>query len=87
MEDLLYAEFDFSQTDPLFVEVAKYVVATGMAQASALQRDFELGFNRAGRIISQLEAAGIVGEAVRCKPRTVLCTAEELEHKLADWQK
>ena len=80
-------KFNFSQTDPLFVEVARFVVKTGKAQASALQRDFELGFNRAGRIISQLEAAGIVGEAVRCKPRAVLCTAEELEHKLADWQK
>ena len=79
--------FDFSQADSLFVEVAKYVVKTGMAQVSALQRDFELGFNRAGRIISQLEAAGIVGEAVRCKPRAVLCTTEKLEQKLADWQK
>ena len=79
-------KFDFSQADPLFVEVAKYVVNTGKAQASALQRDFELGFNRAGRIISQLEAAGIVGEAVRCKPRAVLCTAEELEQKLTEWQ-
>ena len=80
-------KFDFSQVDPLFVEVAKYVVETGKAQTSALQRDFELGYNRAGRIISQLEAAGIVGEAVRCKPRAILCTAEELEAKLAEWQK
>ena len=80
-------KFDFSQVDPLFVEVAKYVVETGKAQASALQRDFDLGYNRAGRIISQLEAAGIVGEMVRCKPRAVLCTAEELEQKLAEWQK
>ena len=80
-------KFDFSQADPLFVEVAKYVVETGKAQTSALQRDFELGYNRAGRIISQLEAAGIVGEAVRCKPRAILCTAEELEVKLAEWQK
>ena len=79
--------FDFSQADPLFVEVAKYVVATGKAQISALQRDFELGYNRAARILSQLEAAGIVGEAVRCKPRTVLCTAGDLEQKLAEWQK
>ena len=79
--------FDFSQVDPLFVEVAKYVVKTGKTQASALQRDFELGFNRAGRIISQLEEAGIVGEAVRCKPRAVLCTAEELAQKLVEWQK
>ncbi len=80
-------KFNFSQTDPLFVEVAKYVVETGKAQASALQRDFELGYNRAGRILEQLEAAGIVGEAIRCKPRAVLCSAEELEQKLAEWQK
>ena len=80
-------KFDFSQADPLFVEVAKYVVETGKAQASTVQRDFELGYNRAGRILEQLEAAGIVGEAVRCKPRTVLCTVEELEQKLAEWQK
>ena len=80
-------KFDFSQVDPLFVEVSKYVVTTGKAQVSALQRDFELGYNRAGRIISQLEAAGIVAAAVRCKPRAVLCTAEELENRLAEWQK
>ena len=79
--------FNFSQTDPLFVDVAKNVVKTGKAQASALQQEFDLGFNRTGRILAQLEAAGIVGEAVRCKPRTVLCTAEELEQKLAEWQK
>ena len=79
--------FDFSQADSLFVEVAKYVVETGKTQASALQRDFDLGYNRAGRIISQLEVAGIVGEAVRCKPRAVLCTAEELEQKLSEWKK
>ena len=79
--------FDFSQVDPLFVEVAKYVVETGKAQASALQRDFDLGYNRASRIISQMEVAGIVGEAVRCKPRAVLCTAEELEQKLSEWKK
>ena len=80
-------KFDFSQVDPLFVEAAKYVVETGKAQASALQQEFDLGFNRAGRILEQLEAAGIVGEAVRCKPRTALCTAEELAQRLAEWQK
>ena len=81
-------KFDFSQADPLFVEVARFVVDNNrMAWGSPLERKFEIGFNRSRRILEQLEAAGIVGEAVRCKPRTVLCTAEELEHKLADWQK
>ena len=78
-------KFDFSQADPLFVEVARFVVKTGKAQASALQHYFDLGFNRAGRILEQLETAGIVGEAVRCKPRTVLCTAAELEQKITEW--
>ena len=61
-------KFDFSQADPLFVEVAKYVIETGKLSASALQRNFELGYNCAGRILSQFEAAGIVSESMGCKP-------------------
>ena len=81
-------KFDFSQADPLFVEVARFVVENNrMALGSPLERKFEIGFNRSRRILEQLEAAGIVGEAVRCKPRTVLCTTEELEQKLAEWHK
>ena len=88
MEDLLYDEFDWNNRDPLFVEVARFVVGNNrMAMGSPLERKFEIGFNRSRRILEQLEAAGIVGEAVRYKPRTVLCTAEELEQKLAEWQK
>ena len=81
-------KFDFSQADPLFVEVARFVVENNsMAWESPLKRKFEIGFIRSRRILEQLEAAGIVGEAVRCKPCAVLCTAEELEQKLAEWQK
>ena len=81
-------KFDFSQADPLFVEVARFVVENNrMACGSPLERKFEIGFNRSRRILEQLEAAGIVGEAMRYKPRTVLCTIEELEQKLAEWQK
>lgn len=88
MKDLLYDEFDFSQADPLFVEVARFVVENNrMAMGSPIERKFEIGFNRSRRILEQLEAAGIVGEAVRYKPRTVLCTTEELEQKLTEWQK
>ena len=65
-------KFDFSQADPLFVEVARFVVENNrMALVSPLERKFDIGFNRSKRILEQLEAAGIVGEAVRCKPRTV----------------
>ena len=88
MKELLYDEFDWNSRDPLFVEVARFVVGNNrMAMGSPIERKFEIGFNRSRRILEQLEAAGIVGEAVRCKPRTVLCTVEELEQKLAEWQK
>lgn len=80
--------FDWNNRDPLFVEVARFIVENNrMTLGSSLERKFEIGFNRSRRILEQLEAAGIVGEAVRCKPRAVLCTAEELEQKLAEWQK
>ncbi|MBR6660981.1 MAG: hypothetical protein IKL26_03910 [Bacteroidales bacterium] len=80
-------KFDFSQADPLFVEVARMVVANQQSSTSMIQRKMKLGYARAGRILDELEAAGIVGEVVRCKPRAVLCTAEELEQKLTEWQK
>lgn len=80
--------FDKSNCDPLFDEVARFVVGNNrMAMGSPLECKFEIGFNRSRRILEQLEAAGIVGEAVCYKPRTVLCTADELEQKLAEWQK
>lgn len=79
--------FDFSQADPLFVEIAQFVVATGKAHISALQRNYEIGFNRANRIILQLEAAGIIGKTMEGNPRAILCTSDELEHKLIEWSK
>ncbi len=58
--------------DALFGEVAHYVVANGQCSASTIQRKFSIGFNRAGRIVDQLEASGIVGGAQGSKPRQVL---------------
>ncbi|MFI3295594.1 MAG: DNA translocase FtsK, partial [Rikenellaceae bacterium] len=60
--------------DPLFAEVAHYVVANQSGSASTIQRKFSIGFNRAGRIVDQLEDAGIVGSAQGSKPRQVLIT-------------
>ncbi len=51
--------------DPLFEEVAHFVVSSGQGSTSAVQRKFKLGYNRAGRIIDQLEDAGIVGPLER----------------------
>ncbi len=64
-----------AKRDSLFEEVARYVVANQQGSASTIQRKFSIGFNRAGRLIDQLEAAGIVGHSEGGgKPRQVLVT-------------
>lgn len=63
---------DMGKRDSLFEEVARYVVANDNGSASTIQRKFSIGFNRAGRIVDQLEAAGILGRAEGSKPRQVL---------------
>ena len=64
--------------DPLFEEAAKIIVQTGVASTSSLQRRYSIGYNRAGKIMDQLEAAGVVGPATGGKPRTVLIDAMQL---------
>jgi len=68
--------FDAKNRDKLFEECAKSVVQTQSGSTSMLQRRFNLGYNRAGRIMDQLEAAGIVGPAMGSKPRDVLFRSE-----------
>lgn len=58
--------------DPLFDEVARFVVTSYTASTSSLQRRYNIGYNRAGLIMDQLEAAGIVGPSNGGKPREVL---------------
>ena len=65
--------FDMSKLDPLFEESAKLIVTTQLGSTSLIQRKFSIGYNRAGRIMDQLERAGIIGEANGSKPREVLC--------------
>lgn len=66
--------------DSLFREAAELVVQTGQGSTSNIQRRFQVGYNRAGRIMDQLEKAGIVGPVDGSKPRQVLCSSElELE--------
>lgn len=69
--------------DPLLEEVARQVVMTGTASTSAVQRRYEIGYNRAGRIMDQLQAFGIVGPATGGKPRDVLVDSATLESILA----
>jgi S-DNA-T family DNA segregation ATPase FtsK/SpoIIIE len=67
---------DLTNRDKLFEDCAKVVVQTQSGSTSMLQRRFNLGYNRAGRIMDQLEAAGIVGPAMGSKPRDVLFHTE-----------
>jgi S-DNA-T family DNA segregation ATPase FtsK/SpoIIIE len=57
--------------DSLFGEVARAAVTNGIISTSSIQRNYEVGFNRAGRIMLQLERAGIVGPQMGAKPREI----------------
>lgn len=71
--------------DSLFAEIARDAVMNGSISTSMIQRNYEVGFNRAGRIMMQLERAGIVGRAQGAKPRDVLFhDSPSLEAKLQD---
>ena len=67
-------DIDISDRDKLFREAAEIVVTAQQGSASLLQRKLKLGYNRAGRLIDQLEAAGIVGPFEGSKARQVLIT-------------
>ena len=79
------AEVDLNQLDSMFEEAAEMVVATGQGSTSMIQRKFSIGYNRAGRIMDQLEAAGIVGPYTGSKARAVLVDSDsELRQILED---
>jgi S-DNA-T family DNA segregation ATPase FtsK/SpoIIIE len=65
------SDYDASDRDPLFEEAARMVVEHQQGSASLLQRRLKLGYNRAGRLIDQLEAAGIIGPFEGSKARQV----------------
>lgn len=71
------AEVDPSDRDDLFEEAARVIVVTQQGSTSLIQRKLKLGYNRAGRIIDQLEAAGIVGPFEGSKAREVKVPTEE----------
>lgn len=64
--------FDANDRDPLFEDAAKLIVNAQMGSTSLIQRRMKLGYNRAGRLMDQLESAGIVGPSQGSKPREVL---------------
>ena len=71
----VHEEYD----DPLYNDIVEFVITTGKASASLLQRRFKLGYNRAARIIDLLEERGIIGPQNGSKPREVLVKLDKHE--------
>ncbi|MDU1892050.1 MAG: DNA translocase FtsK, partial [Dysgonomonas sp.] len=81
--DYNIGNIDLNDRDPLFDEAARLIVIHQQGSTSLIQRKFVIGYNRAGRLMDQLEAAGIVGPTQGSKARDVLITDEySLERKL-----
>lgn len=79
------ADVDMNRLDPLFEEAARLVIYHQQGSTSLIQRKFSIGYNRAGRIMDQLERAGIVGPANGSKARDVLCMDEnDLEMRMSN---
>jgi S-DNA-T family DNA segregation ATPase FtsK/SpoIIIE len=78
-------DIDISERDKLFRDAALIIVLAQQGSTSLLQRKLKLGYNRAGRIIDQLEAAGIVGPFEGSKARQVLVPDEMALNKLLDY--
>lgn len=68
---------DVDNDDPLYNDIVEFVITTGKASASLLQRRFKLGYNRAARLIDLLEERGIVGPQNGSKPREVLVSLDK----------
>ena len=84
-EALAPGAVDLKRLDPMFADVARYVVSKQEGSTSRLQRAFEIGYNRAGKLSDQLEAAGIVGPNKGPKGRDVLIQSlDELDKKLQE---
>ena len=75
---------DMSERDVLFEEAARLVVVHQQGSTSLIQRKFSIGYNRAGRLMDQIEAAGIVGPAQGSKARDVYIADEYSLEKLLD---
>ena len=80
-------DVDMQHLDPMFEDAARLIVREQSGSTSLIQRKFAIGYNRAGRLMDQLEKAGIVGAAHGSKPREVLIMDENsLENLLAQWK-
>lgn len=78
------AGVDMQSLDPLFNEAARLIVMNQSGSTSLIQRKFSIGYNRAGRLMDQLEKAGVVGAAYGGKPREVMIADEVSLNNLLD---
>ena len=69
-------DVDMQHLDPLFEDAARLIVINQSGSTSLIQRKFAIGYNRAGRLMDQLEKAGVVGAAMGSKPREVMIQDE-----------
>lgn len=76
MGDSSDKDVDMAHLDPLFDDAARLIVMNQSGSTSLIQRKFAIGYNRAGRLMDQLEKAGVVGAAMGSKPREVLIQDE-----------
>jgi S-DNA-T family DNA segregation ATPase FtsK/SpoIIIE len=76
MGDGMDKDVDMQHLDPLFDDAARLIVMNQSGSTSLIQRKFAIGYNRAGRLMDQLEKAGVVGAAMGSKPREVLIQDE-----------
>ena len=82
------ADVDMQHLDPMFEDAARLIVINQSGSTSLIQRKFAIGYNRAGRLMDQLEKAGVVGAAHGSKPREVLIQDEmSLENLLSQWRR
>ena len=80
-------EVDMNRLDPMLEDAARLVIIHQQGSTSLIQRKFSIGYNRAGRIMDQLERLGIVGPAQGSKARDVLCMDEtDLQMRLSNLQ-
>jgi S-DNA-T family DNA segregation ATPase FtsK/SpoIIIE len=84
LEDMTLEQKEEDDSDAIIKEAIQFVIDTQKASASLLQRRFRIGYNRAARLIDELEARRIIGQTNGSKPREVLLTKEEYYQMMQD---
>jgi S-DNA-T family DNA segregation ATPase FtsK/SpoIIIE len=80
------SEAEVEEKDEIFDEAVRFVVQSGQASTSMLQRRFRIGFSRAGRLVDLMEREGIVGPADGSKAREILVARGDYE-AVAEWRR